>query len=215
MRMKRFTEEEHTWLHEHIPGHHYCDVAKAFSEKFRPITAEQVKGYAARNKLVTGFRASEGLAPWNKGKHYKASGNAEKHWYRTGHMPHNWKPVGTERVTVDGYVEVKVAEPKTWVPKHRLVWERAHGPIGKNEIIVFLDGDRQNCELENLRVVSRRVHCIINHRGLRYCDPETFDAACAAAELSIAVWAAKRRKSGRKEGDHKDNPGNVRPIRTI
>ena len=113
-------------------------------------------------------------------------------------MPHNWRPVGSERVQVDGYMMVKIAEPKTWILKQHYVWQKANGQIEKDEIIVFLDGNRQNCELSNLRKISRKIHGIINHLHLTYCDAQTFESACAVARLSAATQEAKRRRKKKR-----------------
>lgn len=39
---------------------------------------------------------------------------------------------------------------------HRVVWEEAHGPIPPGMIIIFRDRDSLNCDLDNLRCVTRR-----------------------------------------------------------
>lgn len=75
--------------------------------------------------------------------------------FKVGEKPKNWRPVGSERVDINGYVEVKVEEGLTgWRQKHRVVWENANGPIPKGYNVMFKDGNRQNCTLENLHLVS-------------------------------------------------------------
>lgn len=203
--MIRYTDEERKFLKEYIPGHHTWETAKAFSERFRPITRMQVKSFSHNNHVSSGFRGSEGMPAWNKGKHFKASGRAIETQFKPGRMPPNWRPVGSERVTKDGYIEIKVSEPKTWMLKQRLVWERANGTVGKNEIIVFLDGNRLNCDLENLRCVNRSIHGVINHLHLTYCDAQTFETACAIAKLSKVTRAAKKRRKRRNDRENADS----------
>ena len=48
---------------------------------------------------------------------------ARQTMFRKGNIPANHKPIGYERINVDGYVEVKVAEPNKFRLKHRIVWE--------------------------------------------------------------------------------------------
>ena len=196
--MIRYTEEERQFLMEYIPGHHHYEVAQAFSEKFRPITKAQVRSFVHNNHVSTGFRGSEGMPAWNRGKHHKSTGRAIETQFQKGQMPHNWRPVGSERIQADGYMMVKIAEPKTWILKQHYVWQKANGPIEKDEIIVFLDGNRQNCELSNLRKISRKIHGIINHLHLTYCDAQTFESACAVARLSAATQEAKRRRKKKR-----------------
>jgi len=72
-------------------------------------------------------RYQQGHATWNKGKPWSPPGSQVtrfKKWHRGARQ----RPVGTERVERDG-VMVKVAEPRVWRPKARVVWERHFGEI--------------------------------------------------------------------------------------
>ena len=201
--MIKYTSEEREFLRGYIPGHHHAETAIAFTERFRPITRQQVESFGANNKVLTGFRASEGMPPWNAGKSFQAGGRCAETQFKPGQMPPNWRPVGSVRTDRDGYSMVKVAEPKKWVLKQRLIYEQEHGPIGKSEIVIFLDGNRQNFDLENLACISRRLHSRINQLGLQYHDRESFETACAVAELRLKMGEMKRRRKGeRKEEDH-------------
>jgi len=54
---------------------------------------------------------------------------------RLGAAQHNYVPIGSLRVSKDGYLERKVTDDpsfvpnRRWVSVHRLVWEAAHGPV--------------------------------------------------------------------------------------
>lgn len=99
----------------------------------------------------------KGHVPKNKGKKWDEFLDKEKQeairrtTFKKGNIPPNHKPVGYERKTKDGYWEVKVAEPRTFKAKHRLLWEQHHGPIPKGVNIVFIDGNTDNITIENLR----------------------------------------------------------------
>ena len=106
----------------------------------------------------------KGAIPPNKGKkmHEYMSQEAIERTkatrFKKGNIPPNHKPIGHERVTVDGYVEVRVRDSekqKNFELKHRLVWEKHNGKIPKGSNIQFKDGDRQNCKIENLYMISR------------------------------------------------------------
>ena len=75
--------------------------------------------------------------------------------FKKGHVPKNHKPVGYERITRDGYIEVKTAEPNVFELKHRLVWIEHNGEIPPGYNIQFKDGNRQNVSIENLYMISR------------------------------------------------------------
>lgn len=99
---------------------------------------------------------------WNKGKKqvdYMTAENIEKTKvgrFKKGQDPHNTVPIGTERLSKDGYVEVKIrhlkngdANNKNFVSKHRMIYEKHFGPIPDNCNVEFIDGDRGNFEPSN------------------------------------------------------------------
>ena len=203
MKYIKYTEEEKQFLTDYIPGHHHSETVAAFSAKFRPILEKQVKAYARNHKILTGFRGSEGMPSWNKGMEYQPRGRSVETQFRPGHIPNNWKPIGSERIDTDGFTMVKVAEPNKWKSKQRHIWELINGPIDRSEIVIFLDGNKQNFDIDNLRCISRRIHGVINHKHLAYHDAQTFEVACLSARLSLEISEAKRRKSECKNRNHK------------
>lgn len=84
-------------------------------------------------------------------------------------------PTGTERL-VNGYVSVKQHDG-TWKYKHHIIAEEKLGrPLGDNELVKFVDGDRTNFNLNNIDIrwkaptkqYRRRAHLrrqIIKVRG--------------------------------------------------
>lgn len=71
-----------------------------------------------------------------------------------------YKPIGTERVSKDGYLERKIHDglplQSRWRAVHLLVWEAAHGPVPKGFAVCFINGDKRDIRLENLTLISRR-----------------------------------------------------------
>ena len=80
---------------------------------------------------------------------------ARQTMFRKGNIPANHKPIGYERINVDGYVEVKVAEPNKFRLKHRIVWEENFGTIPPGYNVQFRDKNRQNLQPDNLYLISR------------------------------------------------------------
>jgi hypothetical protein len=105
--------------------------------------------------------------------------------FKSGRMPHNWKPVGSERISKDGYVEVKTKEPRTWKLKHRVVWERERGSVKKGHIIILLDGDKTNCDIKNLYEISRAVNSQLNKHGYGSLTGELRISAVAMKKLEL------------------------------
>lgn len=82
--------------------------------------------------------------------------------FKKGQFPHNTREMFEERITKDGYVEIKVHNRRpfltgesNFVLKQRWVWEQINGEIPENHVITFKDGNKQNCSIENLEMKSR------------------------------------------------------------
>ena len=100
-------------------------------------------------------RFQKGHGTWNKGKPFAAGGRSAETQFATGRLPHNHVPIGTEVMATDGYLKIKVAEPNAWEWTHRRNWEAAHGPIATGFLLIFRDGDHNNCNVENLELITR------------------------------------------------------------
>jgi hypothetical protein len=86
--------------------------------------------------------------------------------FKKGHRPANYKPIGTQRVNSEGYVDIKVADPGIWKAKHKMIWEKANGPIPKGHVLIFGDGNKLNVQLENLILISRKQLATLNKNKL-------------------------------------------------
>lgn len=105
-------------------------------------------------------RFTPGQESWNKGnKGFDAGGRSHETRFKSGQMPHNHVPIGSERISSDGIRQRKVSKsgypPKDWQSCHSLMWIEEHGPIPKNHVVVFKDGDRTNIVPGNLECISR------------------------------------------------------------
>ncbi len=111
---------------------------------------------------ATRFNADQ--VPWNKGKPYDAGGRSAETRFKPGHRSGRagamWQPVGSLRINSDGYLQRKVNDDapfyKRWRAEHIVVWEAANGPLPAGHAIVFKDGDKMNCDLENLECITRQ-----------------------------------------------------------
>ena len=197
MRRHKYSAEEQQFMTEYVPGHSYREIQKAFTEKFGwEISLNQVNSYIGNHHLSTGRtgRFQKGQEPHNKGKKGVCAAGCEKSWFKKGNIPANYRPVGSERVNADGYIEVKVADPNKWEFKHRAVWESVNGKIPKGCIIIFRDNDKTNTNIDNLLLIKRGTHAVLNHTGLCGYSGEFKETAICIAELKTATSRAKNRK---------------------
>jgi|SaaInlV_150m_DNA_2_1039686.scaffolds.fasta_scaffold24475_2 hypothetical protein len=124
--------------------------------------------------------------------------------FKLGDIPANTREMGAERITKDGYIEVKVAEhnPHTGAKtrfrlKHRWVWEQHNGKVPKGQIVKFTDGDRLNCELENLFLASRALHAHLvrnNYNDAPAKIKPTLLALSKLQQITQSVDKSKRRR---------------------
>ncbi len=70
-----------------------------------------------------------------------------------------WKPLGTERISKDGYLERKVNNDlplqARWRAVHLVLWEEAHGKLPAGYAVTFVNGDKRDVRLDNLTLISR------------------------------------------------------------
>lgn len=70
-----------------------------------------------------------------------------------------WKPIGTERISKDGYLERKVNNDlplqRRWRAVHLILWEQAHGSVPKGHAVVFKNGNKSDIRLANLDLITR------------------------------------------------------------
>ena len=194
-----WTEEEKKHLTEIVSGRCHQEITEMMIDKFNiDYTKTQIAAAIKRYGLNTGRtgRFEKGHIPFNKGT--KGLTGANKTSFKKGNVPHTYLPIGSESVTRDGYTIVKVSDEGTrnqqWRPKHRLIWEKHHGPVPDGYAIVFGDGDKTNLSIDNLILVSRSQLSVMNTKKLIKNDVELTQAGANIAQLMVAISKAKKKK---------------------
>lgn len=198
-------EDVRKFIHENYIGTEAQDLTDKLNKRLNTaLTREQVKGFKARHRLDSGLtgRFSKGHVPTNKGKKmedYLSSEQIKKvkrTCFKKSHVPKNHLPVGSEILYSDGYTWVKIAEPKSWKAKHRLLYENYHGKktvLGK--VVIFLDGNTNNFSIDNLALVSKNENKILNRNHLRYKDKELTKTGIAISRLKANIYKKEKENS--------------------
>jgi hypothetical protein len=147
----------------------------------------------------------KGQVPHNKGQHYCPPGS-EKGWFRKGERRgvavRLYKPIGTERVSKDGYRERKIHDEmplqSRWRAVHLIEWEAANGPLPKGYCLKCLNGDKANTDPSNWEAVPRALLPRLAG-GNRYrrvlafddAEPEIRPSLLAIAKLEHKARTAK------------------------
>lgn len=189
---RNWTETELTVLREHYSDSPTADLAAALGRPTYSVYSKAI-GMGLRKSAeylaspgsgrLDGQRGAssrfvKGNASWNKG----IKGSTGKHPNcrrtqfqkgRTAKESHNYVPIGSERISKDGYLERKVTDDpaiypaRRWVGVHRLVWEAANGPIPPAHVVAFLPGrrtaDAALITLDALELVSQAEMARRNH----------------------------------------------------
>lgn len=164
-----FNEEQIEWIKQNRTGISFEECTKRFNEYFGTnFKKSQITGFCHAHHLPNGVdcRFKKSQVSHNKGKKGLRFPGSEKGWFKKGSVPKNTLPVKSEVVTKDGYIRVKTGEPNIWELKHRKIWSEAKGEIPEDCCILFLDGNKQNCKLDNLMMVKRGIVAILNHENL-------------------------------------------------
>lgn len=103
----------------------------------------------------------KGQEPPNKGRKWseymskEGMRNSRLTTFKKGTIPPNHKPVGSTRISKDGFIEIKIQEPNVWEHYHRLMWEETFGPIPKGYNVAFVTSDKKNVSPWNLMLETR------------------------------------------------------------
>ena len=108
-----------------------------------------------------------GHTPHNKGKQMDAEiyEKVAPTMFKKGNKPHNTKAVGAINIRLDTqgrpYQYIKIKDSQ-WELLQRHVWTKANGEIPRGSVVIFLDGNYLNCELTNLKVITRKENMARN-----------------------------------------------------
>lgn len=190
----QYTEEHLNYLRELCDEGFFNDeITKKFNEKFGTNKTERaIKSIRGKYGITTSARNyfKKGHTPWNKGKRGYMGPN--KTSFKKGEIPPNYLPVGSERVTVDGYLEVKVKDPNVWKGKHVLIWEEHNGPVPEGHCIIFGDGNKENLDINNLICVSRGQLLKLNQHGLIKNDADLTRTGVIIVDLQSKINERKK-----------------------
>lgn len=170
----------------------------------RDVSLDNYISLCKRKGWLTGRdgRFAPGAVPATKGRKMPYNAASARTQFKKGQAPPNTKPLGHERITKDGYVEISVAETnpytgyqRRYVHKHRHLWEQANGPVPEGMCLKSLDGDKTNTDPANWVVIPRALLPRLNGRFGRNYDeapPELKPTIMAIARLEHSARTARK-----------------------
>lgn len=202
MKKVKWTDEVIQFMIDNYKGKDNIELANLLNEKFNLNTngdrVSNVKANLKRRKgidLRTGINRGcikKGSVPFNKGKKWdeyltkEQQEKAKTTWYKKGNIPANHREIGEERITIDGYTEIKIQDGclnNNWQLKHRYIYEKYYGKIPEGYNIIFLDGNKKNFEIKNLKAIKKSHDLIMNNKKLFTKDKELTFTGTIIAEV--------------------------------
>lgn len=201
----RYTAQELQWIEAHatLPR---AQMHRLFVETFGRTDVSQANLHALckRRRWLTGRTGQfhPGQEPPNKGKpmpyHPNSAATRFKKGERRGWAAENWKPIGTERVTEDGYLERKVHDglplQSRWRAVHLIRWEELNGPIPDGHALKCLDGNRRNTDPANWTAIARALLPRLNGRDYDSAPAQLKPTLMAVAKLEHAAREIRKAK---------------------
>lgn len=182
-----YTDEQLLFLKDNYPNMARVELTAEFNKKFKQDrTVKAIAGTCKRNKFSSGRTGcfEKGSKPWNTGTKGVCKPNSGS--FKKGNLPKNWKPVGHQRI-IDGYIMEKVEEPNKFRFKHQLVWEEHHGQIPKEMVLWFIDGNRQNCSIDNLELIKKTEQIRRNQLKVNQAPGEIQETLKLVAKTQVAI----------------------------
>ena len=197
----KYTPEIIEFIRSNVKQYTEKEIANLINEKWNlGVNDSGISNIKSKYGIKTGFGRGQfvkGQQSWNKGKKTKTIGRMAETQFKKGGFSHNRVPIGTERFTKDGYLQIKIQDGnqnKNWVVKHRLIWEQHHGPIPDKHRVIFLDGDKSNLDITNLALMSYGQTAIMSKKKLFYKDPMLTKIGSKIAEIEMISNQRKRGK---------------------
>lgn len=197
-KLRLFTEDQRKWIEEAYREMLITDLLTVFNLEFDDNkTYSQMRSFISNHSIKSGRIATfpKGNKSWNEGTKGVMKSNITT--FKKGGLPGNTRPMYSERINKDGYTEIKVPAPEKekgaktkFMLKHKWAWENKNGKLPKGHAIILIDGDRENCDYDNLKLVTRSELLYVN-RLFKGVDGKLKETAFNVAKLVDKCREAK------------------------
>lgn len=161
------------------------ELVDKFNKKFNTnFSAQQMVGFANNRKI-------------KKDNLKETLGNITRNTQGT--------KIGSEYKTKNGHIMIKINNfkdegknfRKNWELKHRYVYEKKYGEIPNGYNVIFLDGNKENCKIENLVLATKKE--ILHLKTLKWYGKGAMTKAglevIRSEQILVDCGAIKRQKS--------------------
>jgi len=196
--MHTYTLDQKEFIKANIKGISVFKLVDKINKRFdTDLNYNQIRAYVKNHKLTSGHdtQYKKGHNPTG-GCIKKGQRRGVKTEYKKGVHPHNWVPVGAERITTDGYIDIKVQDghqQHNWKAKHKIIWEKANGPIPKGNVVIFANGDNRDFDIDNLLCITKHQLLVLNRKHLIKNNSNITKTSVELAKLYIKIAEVKKK----------------------
>lgn len=171
MKRHRWTETEINWLRENISEHSWKSIVPTFNKHFGTNLSRASIEHACLRRGITHGRENE--KGFIVGEHNQYSLT---------------KPLFTEKTDSRGRVFIKVKNDVSdfrgnWVQKDRYIWEQQYGKLTKDDLLIHLNQNKNDCSIDNLYKVDRKINRMLSSLGWFFKDRTMMITAIKCCEL--------------------------------
>ena len=170
-----YNEEEVAWLIENQDTMTRARLTDAFNKKFgTSVSMDSIADKCNKNLKI--HRSVNTGKYGGRSKEQLPIGTIRKS--QTGTYI---KMQDSEQAHVSGYKE------PYWMPLQKKIYQDAHGDIGKDQFVIFLDGNTNNFGIDNLYPIDRRISVKMSQNDWWSKERESTLAAIKWCELYYAM----------------------------
>jgi hypothetical protein len=241
---ERWRSNEEALLRELYPDTPTKDIAAQLSrslstvyQQAQKLGLEKSEAYLASpaacrlrrgDNVGAPYRFKKGQAPANKGLRRPgwAPGRMKETQFKRGERQgvavKLYKPIGSERLSKEGYLERKVHDglplQSRWRAVHRIRWEEVNGPVPKGMVLKCI-GEKRNTDPSNWVAIPRAMLPMltgVNGRDFDNAPAELKSSILAIAKLQHAanqadgLTAVERMIKRRREREQAAKPSTAR-----
>lgn len=182
------TPEQLQFIKDNAAGLYNKELAVLFNEKFGTnLSWESLRAWKKYYRVKSGIdgKIKPGNELWKHVKDNKKKANSKS--FVSGHISPTFKEVGSEKIDSEGYIWIKIKNPRTWREKAQVIWEVNNGPIPKCHVVIFGDSNKLNCDISNLILVSRKQLIRLNKLGFITEDIDLTRTGIVVVDLLIKI----------------------------
>ncbi|WP_455500930.1 HNH endonuclease signature motif containing protein [Gemmiger sp.] len=213
-----YPEDMADYMRSIAEGKNVHQIADLINEHYgrHIIGPMQVRAYKKNHGIVSNLdtRFQKGQEPYTKGKKQseymspEAIERTKATRFQAGQAPANLLQVGAVVKNTEGYLlrkkQMEGTQWERWEFLHRAVWEEHNGPIPESMMVSFKDGNKENCDISNLMLITNAENLELHRSGLRFEDPDLTETGLNIVKLKIRARERKheqRRLQGPDGGE--------------